>query len=138
MYIQICIYLDLLFIDAGLLWSLDKDCNRKKKKNQLLSKNQEWICYTNIRVFFIHKHPYSLVFLFDPNIYLCRLSLLTYFFFFTHDYLTNKYLISSGGGIHRKVLIPNQLSEEIYTVWNIEIAHEHESTNSGILPYDWR
>jgi hypothetical protein len=32
-----------------------------------------------------------------------------------HDYLSNKYLISSGGGIHRKVLIPNQLSEEIYT-----------------------
>jgi hypothetical protein len=44
MYIQICIYLELLFIDAGLLWSLDKDCNRKKK-NQLLSKNQEWWKY---------------------------------------------------------------------------------------------
>ena len=70
MYIQICIYLDLLFIDAGLLWSLDKDCNWKKKDNQLLSKYQEWICYTNMRGFFLSRDTLTRLFFFLILIFL--------------------------------------------------------------------
>jgi hypothetical protein len=88
MYIQICIYLELLFIDAGLLWSLDKDCNRKKKKNKLLSKNQEWICYTNIR-FFLSTNTFTRLFFFLTLIFIYvdyPFSLI----FFLYTWLFNK------------------------------------------------